>query len=82
MSDPRYLPNDKNGRLFHLIEECGELLAALGKAGRWGMDACNPELPYNQRESNAAWIKREIQDVRKAIDACELDIDSFNNEQS
>lgn len=71
-----YMPLDHNSRLFYLIEELGELQSALGKAGRWGMESSNPELPPEERETNAEWIKREIADVRAALDLCEPDIDA------
>jgi hypothetical protein len=77
MSTEKYLPKDKNGRLFKLIEEIGELNAALGKAGRWGMESFNPELPPDQRVENWQWILDEMQDVRDALDACEKDVRSF-----
>lgn len=50
------------------IEELGELLAALGKAQRWGWQSSNPELSVEQRETNEAWVRREIADVRGALD--------------
>lgn len=50
------------------VEEMGELLAALGKALRWGWRSYNPELPENERETNAAWVRREMTDVRDALD--------------
>lgn len=58
------------------IEEAGELLAALGKTLRWGWDSYNPELPPSQRESNAAWVKREIADARGALDNLEREMDA------
>lgn len=74
MTTPKYLPKDRNGRLFKLIEEMGELNAALGKAGRHGMMSVNPELPVEQQETNAAWILREMDDVTAALKAYRRDI--------
>lgn len=76
MSIARYLPKDRNGRLFKLIEEMGELNAALGKAGRWGMTSVNPELPSDQQETNAAWILREMDDVEAALKECRADVEA------
>ena len=53
------------------IEELGELQAALGKSLRWGWMSANPELPMKDRETNAAWVRREIDDVRGALDNLE-----------
>jgi hypothetical protein len=76
MTTPKYLPKDRNGRLFKLIEEMGELNAALGKAGRHGMMSVNPELPIDLRETNAAWILREMDDVIAALTACRPDVEA------
>ncbi len=62
-----YLPTDKNGRLFRLIEEMGEVAHAIGKAGRHGMASYNPELPEHARISNAEMILRELDDLMDAI---------------
>lgn len=62
-----YRPKTKNQKLGKLVEECGEVLAAIGKTQRWGLDSFNPELPFNQRETNRDWIKRELQDLKEAI---------------
>lgn len=76
MTTPKYLPKDRNGRLFKLIEEMGELNAALGKAGRHGMLSVNPELPAEQQETNAAWILREMDDLIMAVADCRPDVEA------
>lgn len=58
------------------IEELGELQAALGKSLRWGWQSYNPELPPEQRETNEAWVRREIADVRGALDNLEREMDA------
>lgn len=68
MSDPRFLQNGFDKRLSHLIEECGETVAAAGKTQRWGVAGTNPLLPPDQRESNLAWLRREMRDLREAMD--------------
>jgi len=50
------------------IEEAGEFLAAAGKTLRWGLESYNPELPKAQRETNEAWMRREMADLRGALD--------------
>lgn len=57
------------------IEEIGELGAALGKSIRWGWASENPEIPVYQRESNAVWVKREMKDVRDALDNLEREME-------
>lgn len=68
MSNPKYKQYGFDKRLSKLIEECGEVLAAAGKLQRWGARSCNPELPPLQREDNLAWLRREMADVREALD--------------
>ena len=69
-----YLPRDRDGRLFRLVEEMGEVSAAIGKACRFGMNSVNPELPQAEQETNAAWLARELQDLKHAIAAVEQDL--------
>lgn len=66
-SNPRYAPHDLKGALGYLTEECGEVLAAIGKTQRWGPLSYNPELPISERESNKAWLLRELHDLERAI---------------
>lgn len=71
MSDQKYIIYDFRHCLGHVIEECGEVLAAIGKTLRWGEEAVNPELPPHKQESNYMWIRRELVDLRGAIDRLE-----------
>ena len=68
MSDKRFLQYGFDKRLSHLIEECGELLAAAGKTQRWGVWSFNPLIPKCDRETNLVWLRREMADVRQALD--------------
>ena len=68
MADPKYIRYDFDGCLGHFIEECGEALAAAGKTLRWGWSSVNPEIPEQDRESNAVWLQREMKDLREAMD--------------
>jgi NTP pyrophosphatase (non-canonical NTP hydrolase) len=65
--NPRYEPKTPLQTLGYLAEECGEVLAALGKTIRWGLDSYNPELPEDQRELNRDWLERELTDLDGAI---------------
>jgi hypothetical protein len=67
MMDTKYLRPGFDFALAHAIEEAGEFLAAAGKTQRWGRDSYNPELPPEQRETNEAWLAREIADLQGAL---------------
>jgi NTP pyrophosphatase (non-canonical NTP hydrolase) len=71
MSDARFLQNGFDKRLAHFIEECGEALAAAGKTQRWGGNNYNPLIPPEQRETNLDWLRRELADVKQAIERLE-----------
>lgn len=67
MTDPKYLRPGPTFAIAHLVEECGEVLAAAGKSQRWGLYSVNPELPADQQETNCAWLLRELDDLEGAI---------------
>jgi hypothetical protein len=68
MTDERYMRPGLDFAVGKLVEELGELQAALGKTLRWGWDSYNPELPPEEREANIDWVRREMEDVRGALD--------------
>lgn len=68
---PKYLREGVDFALAHAAEECGELIAALGKSMRWGLDSVNPELPVEEQETNRDWVLREMLDLRGALDRLE-----------
>lgn len=63
----QYMPISGTDKLGYLVEECGEVLAAVGKSIRWGINSTNPEIPFEERETNGEWIKRELIDLKRAI---------------
>ena len=67
MSDPRFLQDGFDKKLSHLIEECGEVLAAAGKTQRWGRYSYNPLIDPQEQENNEEWLKRELADLKEAI---------------
>jgi ribosomal protein L44E len=71
MNDPRFLQNGFEKRLAYAIEECGEFLAAAGKTQRWGPKSVNPLLHPTVQETNIDWLKRELDDVRQALNRLE-----------
>lgn len=50
-----------------LAEECGELVQAIGKTLRHGLDSTNPLVPPGSDRSNRGWIEKEMGDVRAAM---------------
>ena len=68
---PQYEPTTLEQKLGYLVEECGEVMAAVGKSIRWGIESFNPELPAEERETNRDWILRELQDLKGAISRVE-----------
>jgi NTP pyrophosphatase (non-canonical NTP hydrolase) len=68
---PQYEPKSREQFYGYLIEECGEVLHAAGKTLRWGEHSVNPEITPAARESNLVWLKRELADLRDAIDRIE-----------
>lgn len=76
---PEYEPRTVQGKLGYLVEECGEVQAAIGKTFRWGLESFNPEAGAS-RETNRKWILREINDLEGAIArvraALESEVDS------
>ena len=64
---PQYEPKTLPQALGYLVEESGEVMAAVGKTVRWGLESTNPELPPEQRETNRDWILRELVDLEGAI---------------
>lgn len=70
MTDPKYMRPGLPFAVGKAVEELGELQSALGKTLRWGWTSVNPELPPADQETNLVWVKREIADVRGALDNC------------
>ncbi len=64
---PQYTPVTTDQKLGYLVEECGEVLAAVGKTQRWGLGSVNPELPPEQQETNRDWLLRELGDLERAM---------------
>lgn len=77
MSDPKYLQQGFDKCLAHFVEECGEALATAGKTQRWGPQSTNPEIAYNKRETNFAWLQRELKDVGEAIIRLQREMDKL-----
>lgn len=66
---PEYSPKDLSTCLALLVEECAEVIQACGKALRFGPQSFDPTLPPDRRETNTAWIQRELDDLEQAIKA-------------
>lgn len=76
MTDPKYMRAGLPFAVGKATEEAGEFLAAIGKSLRWGWDSYNPELPPAQRETNEAWVRREMDDLRMALDNLDRELDA------
>lgn len=76
MTQQKYMRPGLPFAMGKAIEEAGEFLAALGKTQRWGLASYNPELPEAERETNEAWLRREMEDLRGALDNLETELDS------
>lgn len=74
MAQEKYRPKSTAAKLGWLVEECGEVQAAIGKTLRHGLDNYNPDVPPKERETNREWILREIGDLKKAIALVEEDL--------
>ncbi|TSD89089.1 hypothetical protein FFK22_008900 [Mycobacterium sp. KBS0706] len=75
----KYLAPGFDFALAHAVEEAGEFLAAAGKTQRFGIDSVNPELPPYARETNGAWLRREMADLRGALDRLEAELDPMTD---
>lgn len=73
MSKPEYLREGFDFCLAHLVEECGEVIAAAGKTQRWGRESYNPE-PGASKETNEEWLLREIKDMEDCISRIRVEI--------
>ena len=63
--NPRFEPITPEQKLGYLVEEVGEVLAALGKTLRWGPDSRNPMQVLG--ETNREWLLREMCDLEDSI---------------
>lgn len=75
MTDQKYMRPGLDFAVGKAVEEAGELMAALGKTLRWGWSSVNPELPRSAQEPNASWVRREIADLRGALDNLEREME-------
>ncbi len=67
MLKQKYWPKTQKQKLGYLIEECGEVMAAVGKTLRWGLESTNPESKAMRPETNRDWVLRELDDLELAI---------------
>ncbi len=64
------LPKTEEGRRWRLAEECGEVVRALGKIGRFGLIGTG----YDGHANNTAALLSEIADLEHAIAAVRKDL--------
>lgn len=75
MSHDQFTPTTVEACLSHAIEEAGEFVAAAGKTKRFGFKSVNPLLPVEERETNLAWLRREMADLRQSLDLLAAQLD-------
>lgn len=63
----RYKSTTTHQAISHMLEECGEVVAAAGKTFCRGLNGFNTELPTEGREPNRDWLLRELKDLKRAI---------------
>lgn len=77
---PQYEPKTTVQKLGYVVEECGEVLSAIGKAQRHGLENFNPEIPILSRETNRDWILRELNDLDYAVELLRKDLIAYGIE--
>lgn len=82
MKSDRYHSRTPEQGLAHVIEECGEVLAAAGKTLRWGPYSYNPEIAESDRELNIDWLRREMADLLHAWSVFEGLVDQARREDA
>jgi len=65
--DDRFKPKTTEAMFGWVVEEAGEVLAAIGKTQRHGIASVNPLLPAAQQEMNGDWVLREMWDLERAL---------------
>jgi NTP pyrophosphatase (non-canonical NTP hydrolase) len=66
----KYKPQTFHQKMGYLVEECGEVLQAVGKTQRWGLANKNPELKEDDPrfgETNRQWLLREMENLEDAV---------------
>lgn len=76
MSHPGFFPTTVDGHLAHATEEAGEFISVAGKIGRFGFMSVNPLLPAELQETNLHWLRREMADLRGALDRLDVQLDA------
>jgi hypothetical protein len=65
---PLYKANTTEQALAYLVEECGTVLAAIGKIQCCGLHDTPPNTPPNEIDTNRYWLLRELSNLSKAIE--------------
>jgi len=72
--DPKYEPKTREEKIGWLTEECGEVLKAIGKIQRFGIDSCHPDDIMRDKETNREHLEFELKDLKAAIELVEIDL--------
>ena len=72
--NPEYEPTTPETRLDYLSEEAGEVISAIGKIGRFGLEKINPTLPPEKRRTNREALLAEMYQLEGAIEMVRRDL--------
>lgn len=64
-------PKTAADRLGYLVEKCGGVLQAAGKALRSRCGSVHPEPPRKEQETDGRWLRREVAKLNAAIERIE-----------
>jgi NTP pyrophosphatase (non-canonical NTP hydrolase) len=74
--DDRYLPQTPEGRLWHLAEECAEVIKAISKCKRFGMDGDSWMDDKEDTPTPRIRLLDELLDLRAVISRVQMDLQS------
>jgi hypothetical protein len=71
---PKYLPTTPTGRMWHLVEECTEVIKDAAKAGRFGLDDIAPLDCPEAGTTPRQRLLLELEDLQLTIIAVRADL--------
>lgn len=71
---PKYLPTTPVGRMWHLVEECSEVIKEAAKIGRFGPDTVSPDDCEDAGTTPRQRLLLELEDLEHAIVAVRADL--------
>ena len=71
---PEWHPLTTAQKLGYLVQEAGEVQAAVGKTLLLGLDSLNPELPPEQQRTNKKWVLSEREELQGSVTIGDLKV--------